>query len=329
MSLVRGWAAGVVLLCLTGGCGFEGAGSLPLPGGADLGGRPYSVTIEFADALDLVPQSLCKVNDVTVGEVTGIELDDGWRAGVVCAVRGDVVLPDRTTAAIAQTSLLGEKFVKLLPAGRGRLGGPIPLARTRTSAEVEQVLSAASLLVNGGGLDQLATINIELGAVLDGRSDTIKDLLRRLDTFAEGLDGSKREIVRLIDELDDLTATLAGQRGTIEAVATEAGPAVEQLRRQRRDLTGLLAGLGRLGRTAGRVVERSQADTLANLRSLRKILKYLDQARRSIAGNLSTVLTFPFPASAATMFKGDYADTDVVVDVSPGRTLRNLLGGER
>jgi phospholipid/cholesterol/gamma-HCH transport system substrate-binding protein len=98
--------------------------------------------------------------------------------------QGDVALSDRTTAAIAQTSLLGEKFVKLVPAGRGRLSGPIPLARTDTSAEVEEVLSAASPLVDGGGLDQLATINTELGSVLDGRSERLKDLLRRLAAFA-------------------------------------------------------------------------------------------------------------------------------------------------
>ncbi|MFI6602660.1 MCE family protein [Nonomuraea sp. NPDC050536] len=307
------------LLLALSGCGFEGASSLPLPGGADLGDRPYPVTIEFADALDLVPQSLCKVNDVTVGKVTAVELAGSWRAEVVCTVRGDVALPSLTTAAISQTSLLGEKFVSLEPAGQGRLAGHIPLARTSQTAEVEQVLAAASLLVNGGGLDQLATINTELGNVMNGRGARLRDLLRRLDTFAAGLDGSKGDIVRLIGHLDRLTATLSGQRATIAAVATEIGPAVKQLRRQREDLTRMLGSLDRLGRTASRVVTRSGEDTLADLARLRELLTNLDKARNSIAKELSTALTFPFPGSVSTLLRGDYGNADVTVDLTGGR----------
>ncbi|MGW4411059.1 MCE family protein [Nonomuraea sp. NPDC004702] len=326
---MRGLLVLALLLATLAGCGFEGVASLPLPGGADLGARPYAVTIRFADALDLVPRSPCKVDDVTVGEVTGVELGDDWRADVVCQVRGDVALPDRTSAAISQTSLLGEKFVELLPAGGGRLNGPIPVARTSTTAEVEEVLSAASLLVDGGGLDQLATVNRELADVLDGRSARLKDLLRRLGAFAAGLDGSRKQIVRLIDALDGLTGTLAAQRATIRATATEIGPAVALLKGQRAGLTAMLAALDRLGRTATRVVERSQADALADLRHLRELLLNLDRARDSVASGLATAITFPFPGSASSMLRGDYANTDLTVDASPGATLRNLLGGAR
>lgn len=305
------------LLLAVPGCGFQGVQSLPLPGGADLGDRPRAVVIEFADALDLVPQSLCKVNDVTIGKVTSIELNAASRAEVVCTIRGDAELPGDTGAAIAQTSLLGEKFVRFDPSGQGRLGDRIPLARTTRTAEVEQVLAAASTLVNGGGLDQLATINSELGAVLDGRTNRLKGLLRRLDTFAGGLDGSKGEIVRLIDNLDRLTGTLAGQRRTLTRVATEIGPAVTQLRRQREDLTRMLASLDRLGRTTTRVINHSQGDTLANLRRLRTLLANLDKAKRSIAKGLPTALTFPFPGSVTGLLKGDYGNADVTLDLVP------------
>lgn len=312
------------LVLAASGCDFQGVQSLPLPGGADVGDRPREVVIEFADALDLVPQSLCKVNDVTVGKVTAIELNSFTKAEVVCEVRGDVDLPAASTAAISQTSLLGEKFVAIQPVGGGRLGGRIPLGRTTQTAEVEQVLAAASTLVNGGGLDQIATLSTELGAVLDGRTGRLKGLLRRLDTFAAGLDGSKGEIVRLIGGLDRLSGVLARQRRTLTRVATEIGPAVRQLRRQREDLTRMLAGLDRLGRTATTVVARSQEDTLANLRRLRVLLANLDRAKQSVARGLSTALTFPFPGSVTGLLKGDYGNADVTLDLSPGTTLENL-----
>ena len=44
--------------------GSNGIYSIPLPGGASLGSHPYQVTAQFANVVDLVPQSAVKVNDV-------------------------------------------------------------------------------------------------------------------------------------------------------------------------------------------------------------------------------------------------------------------------
>ena len=92
------------------GCTFKGAASFPLPGG--VGGGGYDVNIEFSDVLDLVPQSAVKVNDVTIGSVKTIELK-GFVAHIVVSLKKDVVLPENATAALRQTSLLGEKFVSI------------------------------------------------------------------------------------------------------------------------------------------------------------------------------------------------------------------------
>src|SRR3712207_6076756 len=124
LQRVGALVAGVLLL---GGCGFRGAYSLSLPGGADTGDDPYTVEVEFLDVLDLVPQSGVRVADVPVGRVEAIELDEeDWTAVVTISVNGDVELPGNAVAAIQQSSLLGEKYVELAPPGneepRGRLG---------------------------------------------------------------------------------------------------------------------------------------------------------------------------------------------------------------
>ena len=188
-------AAAVVLL---GGCGFRGASSLSLPGGADTGDDPYTVEVEFLDVLDLVPQSGVRVADVPVGRVESIELDpDDWTALVTISVNRDVELPANAVAAIQQSSLLGEKYVELAPPGneepQGRLddGARIGLDRTNRNVEVEELLGALSLVLNGGGLAQLQTINRELGDALEGREAEIKDTLDQLDTFIGGLDAQK------------------------------------------------------------------------------------------------------------------------------------------
>src|SRR5690349_21332582 len=108
-------ALGLVLLA---GCGFRGAYSFNLPGGADIGDHPYTVKIQFLDVLDLVPQSGVRVADVPVGRVEDIQLDhEKWAAVVTVVVNGDVTLPANAVAAIQQSSLLGEKYVELAPPG--------------------------------------------------------------------------------------------------------------------------------------------------------------------------------------------------------------------
>jgi phospholipid/cholesterol/gamma-HCH transport system substrate-binding protein len=278
---VRRAGAAVLLAValLAGGCGLPDVTALPLPGGAS-GGAGYRVTAEFSDVLDLVPQAAVKVDDVTVGSVEKISLS-GWTARVRLRIGNNVRLPGNATAAVRQTSLLGEKYVALDPPAtespQGTLadGAVIPLSRTRRGAEVEEVLAALGLLLNGGGLAQLKTINEELAGALDGRETQAKDALHQLDTFLGGLDRQKADIVRALDALDRLSGHLAQQRDVIGTALKSLAPGLTVLEDQRRQLTVALTSLGELGRVGTRVVIRSRDDTLAVLRSLQPILEQL------------------------------------------------------
>lgn len=218
------------------GCSFRGVDSVPLPGGPDLGSSPKTVKVEFANVLDLVPQSVVKVNDVSVGKVDKIELaggkgvgQNGWHAVVTLKVRNDTKLGDNAVATIGQTSLLGEKFVALAnPPGeraRGELasGDLIPLGRTTRSTEIEEVLSAMSMLLNGGGIEQISTITRELNTAMDGRTATIKSVLNRVNTFVGTLDRNRGEITRAIDSIDRLTGKLSAERRTIADTVDKTG----------------------------------------------------------------------------------------------------------
>ena len=325
-------AAAVAGLTAVAGCSFRGAESLPLPGGPNLGGHPYEVSIDFANVLDLVPHSVVKVNDVSIGEVTGIRLD-GWHARVTCKVRGDVALPDNAIATVSQTSLLGEKFVALArPAqepAEGRLaqGDLIPLSRTSRSTEVEEVLSALSALLNGGGIEQISTITHELNAALDGRTDTIRDVLHRVDTFVGTLDRHKDSINQAIAGIDRLTAKLADEKQTIAKTLDGAGPAIKILNQNRADLTKMLVSLSKFGDTATRVINASRDDLLANLRALQPILANLNRAGADLPNGFENLITFPFPSTANNLLRGDFANLHISLDLDLGDLEHNLLGG--
>ncbi len=232
---VLGWLCAVLVAvsgCTSGG--FTGLYALPLPGGADVGAHPYRVAIEFADVLDLVPQAGVKVNDVPVGRVERIGLsEDGRKAVVTVAVNDSVRLPANAVARLRQSSLLGEKYVELAApdgdASADRLtdGAVIPVARTNRNPEVEEVLGALSLLLNGGGIGQLQEITRELNKVMAGNESEIRGFLSTVDTLVSDLDAHRGEITRALDGLNRLSLIhidRTGCRRPWPAGATRSAP---------------------------------------------------------------------------------------------------------
>ena len=317
----------VSALTLTG-CEFS-VYSLPLPGGADLGDNPYSVTVQFNDVLDLVPQSAVKVDDVTVGKVDDIDLD-GYTAEVTVLIRGDVELPDNAEAQIRQTSLLGEKFVSLgapesgastEPLGNGDV---IPLERSGRNPEVEEVLGAMSLLLNGGGVAQLKTISNELNNALEGREDNVRSVLDQLDTFMEQIDENKGAIVEAIESLNRLAISLNEQEGAITLALDEMPQALESINQQRDDLVTMLEALSDLSSVGTRVIRDSKVATIDSLEALAPTLTKLAEAGDALPKSLQVFLTYPFvdavvgknPAQARNLHMGDYTNLSVELDLN-------------
>lgn len=317
---------GVVLLS---GCEFRGMQDLPLPGSPDVGDDSYAVTAEFANVLSLAEESTVKLDGVTVGRVETIGRD-GWHAKVTLRLRGDVPLPRDVHARVAQTSLLGEKYVDLeVPAGggTGRLGDgdSIALADTSRGREVEEVLGALSLLLNGGGIGQLQTISTELDDAL-GDTATTRGFLRQLDGFVTLLDDNRSTIVSALRNVDRLTGQVARNRTVVQRAIDDIAPAVRRLAQQRHRLVGMLGSLDRFSVVASTVVRTSASDLEADLAALQPVLAQLNRPGRDLPRVIETVLSFPFPDEVLRAVKGDYVNLDVLMDLSPLVIAGNATG---
>lgn len=279
------------------GCSFSPY-DLPLPGGADVGSDPYEVTVEFRDVLDLVPQSAVRVDDLAVGKVTAIELN-GWTAKATLQINDAVELPANAEATLRQSSLLGEKFVALeAPANpsseRLQDGDEIPLERSGRNPDIEEVLGAASLLLNGGGLEKTNTIVKELNRALDGNEPEVRQLLSTSEQFIGQLDDNKEELLDALDKVDNLARTTQQQEGAITSALDELPEALAVLNEQRDQIVGLLQALDRLGDVAVDVIRESKDDTLAVLRDLEPTLKGLADSGDDLATSTQVLLSFPF-----------------------------------
>ena len=329
-------ALGVAGTMLLSGCGFSGLYGVQLPGGTNLGNHPYTVTIYFANVLDLVPQSSVKVNDVAVGEVTNVSLSsakdgdasgapsmNGWTAKVKVKVRGDVHLPSNARAAVMQTSLLGEKYVALeepdgtpstVDLGNGSI---IQLPNTTTAPDVEEVLGALGLLLNDGGLQQLSTITTELNKALHGNESAVRDLIGQLGTFTHTLDVQKSDITGALDSLDTLSATLAKQTTTIAQSLDTLPKALAILADDRSKLTALLVSLSNLGTVASNVIDQTDTELTSALRNLSPALEQLTAAGDNLPKALTVAGTFPFPlGKTLEAVKGDYANLHLLLNLN-------------
>jgi len=312
-KVLRGIAATVVSVIALAGCGFKGAYSLPLPGGA-AGGSVYHVTAVFRDVQDLVPMSAVRVDDVAVGDVTSIDYDPkDNRAHVHMRIKKSVHLPANAVATLEQTTLLGEKYIAIGPPANQpassaplRDGATIGDDATSNLPDVEELFGVLSAVLNGGDLQDLQTIDLEISKALGGREQAIRSALNQLDTFVGDLDTQKHQIVNALDELDRFSGALAKQTGTIATALDDLGPGLKVLADERSQFTALLSDLSRFGQVATHIITSSRAQTVAGLRDLQPILRHLKAAGTNLPHALELLITYPFPRNIDKAIPGDY-----------------------
>lgn len=326
-------AMGVALTLGATGCQWDGLNSLPMPGAEGTGEGSYKISIQMPNVTTLTQNSPVRVDDVPVGTVTGIEVQD-WHAVVTVSLDGNVKLPANATAKIGQTSLLGSNHIELAPPtdvppeGELKAGDVIPLDRAGAYPTTEQVLSSLSVVLNGGGVAQLETITRELNAALSGREEAIRDLLPQLNELTTNLEAQTGDIIAALNGLDRLGGQLSQQRAVLGSAIERIHPALTVLADRRANITNALTALGELSDVTQRVISASGENLKANLASLEPVLRQLSDTGNNLIESLKILLTFPFPMeNIDKAIKGDYLNLFMTVDMTGKRLDSNWLTG--
>ncbi|NKQ51951.1 MCE family protein [Amycolatopsis sp. K13G38] len=303
------------------GCQPGGVGALPLPGTQGRSDGSYAVTVELADASELYPNSVVMVDNVNVGTVTQVRRQ-GWHANLTVSLNPDVNLPANAVATVGQTSLLGAKHLALEPpttvAPQGKLaqGATISLSQSHDYPDTEDVLASVSLLLNGGGLQQVQTITTELNKALgNGRDEQVRQTLQQLNTFMGTLDRQKDDITAALTGLDRLGAQAEAHNQVISDVLTQMPTALQTLNDERAALTNALNSLGNFSDAATGTVNDVRDTLTRNLQNLTPVLQGLADAGHALVGSTGLLATGLFPLSTnKSLFKGDYANLSIILD---------------
>ncbi|MGC4987973.1 MCE family protein [Nocardia salmonicida] len=331
--ILAGLAVGVAVTLGATGCQWDGLNSLPMPGSEGRGPGSYTVRIQMPNVTTLTRNSPVRVDDVEVGNVTGIDVE-GWHALVTVSLNPEVKLPANAIAKIGQTSLLGSNHVELsaptdTPAqGQLRNNDVIPLERAGAYPTTEQVLSSLSVVLNGGGIAQLETITREMNAALNGREAEIADLLPQLNELTTGLDKQTGNIIAAMEGLDRLAGNLADQKDVLARAIDEIHPALTALADRTANITRAITALGELSDVTERIIQTSGDDLKANLASLGPVLETLANTGTNLIKSMGILPTFPFPIrNIGNAIKGDYLNLFVTADLTGKRLDSNWLTG--
>ncbi|MGV9858921.1 MCE family protein [Gordonia sp. NPDC003425] len=347
----------VAVTLIASACGFSGASSLPVPGAQGTDNGSYQISAVIPTASGLTNNAPVMIDDVTVGSVGRVTVGPDWHANVPIRLNPGVKVPVGSYVMVGMTSVLGSTHLSIVPPPRPRQGylrpgdqiplpncpeqdnipppaGAAPVADINSAQQVpqcafpttEQVLSALSVVLNGGGLSQLGDVTHELSEILGGNAKSIRALIPRLNTLVTNLNGQTDNIIAAMDGLNRLTGTLNEQAPTVEKALADGPQILGLLNDEREKFVATLVSLGKLSATTNDVLDANREDIKTIVANLNPALGGLAAAGPALPSSLRILLTFPFlEDTIPDIVKGDYVNSDLVLDLTVNKLKSSIL----
>lgn len=326
---------------LTAVVGLAALGTTAAAG--DSSGSRIPLSAVFADASPLLPGNEVKASGVTVGEIIGVELQDGKAMVQMLVDRAVLPLHDDARAVITAKDVLGERFVTL---ERGAPGAPtmaqplvIPVERTSAVVDIEDLVNALDDPTSAGFAGLLTT----LGEGVRGRGPEVADTIRALapameqtDQLGRLLTEQNQVLTALLDSVQPVAGEVAANRGqnfdafldsterTLSAVAANRQATADALQR----LPGTLQNAQDvLARTAG--VAESGSASLGAIRPVTDDLSSIENELRRFSAAADPALASLRPVLDRAQELIDQARPVVDELRSSGSELRSVASSAR
>lgn len=290
-----------------------------------------SIAAEFADVGDLVGRANVQQSDAVVGTVSSIELVDRggrWLALVKMRLKDDTRVPRGTRAIVRSTSLLGEKYVDLVPPqGSGPDlpdGAVIGVEATDKSPELEDLFSRLGAILQGGALEDLARLSTAGAMILEGQEEATGRVLDGTAKLVASLAREREALAAGIDDLASASRTLAGGSQTITDALGVSAQALRIVADQRSELEDLVVSLDRLAAPLGDLTREHKDDVDAQVRALNTVVPQLYAARDALRDAVEKLPEFT--KLFARSIPGDYVQLNAVTESLPVQLPAALAG---
>jgi virulence factor Mce-like protein len=220
----------------TAGCGAtNGLASLPLPKPGLSSGAGYTINAVFANALNLPAFAKVRLAGADIGEMETLVAKD-YTAVATLRIMEGVELPQGTNVELRSATPLGDVFIALKPppnsSGAALLknGDTVPIEDTAQAATVENLLTGAAVLVNGGAVQNLTDLINGAGAAAgaDGGKN-FRQLVDKTNQLLGTMDRRTEQISASLESLGVLSRRLDEKNYVLADVLAATAPATDTL----------------------------------------------------------------------------------------------------
>ncbi|MCH5644216.1 MULTISPECIES: MCE family protein [unclassified Gordonia (in: high G+C Gram-positive bacteria)] len=296
--------------------------SLPLVGA----GARY--TAKFTEAAGLKPGNEVRVAGVKVGEVDGVELD-GDRVNVTFRVN-NTWIGNQTQASIQIKTILGQKFLALVPRGSEPADPDEPLTDTVAPYDVVEAFSDAAKQLTGdpnGGDPGINTTQVatSLRTLSDAFSGTAGDMGPALDGIARlssTIASRDQEVQRLLVATKDTSKILADRNEEFVRLIAGAGQLLDELNNRQRSISALLASTTSLSTSLTGIVRDNEKQIGPALDAINGVNQLLIAQNQNLRKTITYMAPF-YRLYANVLGNGRWFDQVVVNLLPPGLPQQN------
>jgi phospholipid/cholesterol/gamma-HCH transport system substrate-binding protein len=292
---------GLILLLLVGAFKTD---SLPFIGG----GKVYSV--DFTEAAGLQKMDEVRVAGVKVGKVVGIDLA-GDHVVVKLRIKG-VKLGPLTSAAIKIKTVLGRKYVALMPDGDGSLNPSTHIPVTRTTSPFDISPAFQKLAQTVGGIDsvQLAKSFTTLADDFRNSPADVKASLAGLSRLSTTIASRDTKLRTLLDRAQGVTSVLAARDQDLVGFLSDSNLILAEVSARREAIHRLLITTTGLSTQLTSLVRENRAALAPALASLRGVSEVLLKNQANLDRSLGELAPF-LRVFANNLGNGRWFDTYV------------------
>ncbi|MCD2262663.1 MCE family protein [Dietzia aurantiaca] len=277
--------------------------------------RTEYYSAEFHNAGGLRAGDPVLVAGVPSGRVDSLSTDGGLAVVGFRLDRGQD-LGEASTATVGLKSILGNRFLEVVPAGGGDLGSDrrIGVARTTSPYMIDDMGGAVTELADGIDVDAVSALIDNLDSILpqdaEATGEAIDDISAALGLMARDDD----RMSRVIATTRELTGVLVSQEQSINALTDQSLVLVTVLTQRREALSAMVASLEELAVRVSALLEEESDDVnqlLVNMRSISETYQ------RNIEVMDEVLTRMPPGLRAVTDASGNGPWTDVATPTGP------------
>ncbi|MEU7812814.1 MCE family protein [Pseudonocardia sp. NPDC049154] len=249
----------------------------------NIGGTGHSAL--FSEAGGLKEGDPVKVGGFDIGRVTAVELDGPDVRVDFRVTDPEVVLGSQTSAAVSVATVLGDKFLKLTPAGDGELDGADPIPRTRTAApyDLPDALSTLTTKSEDIDVDRLSTALDTVSETLDGKGPQLRTAVDGVGRLSQTIASRDAQLRELLGHAQQVTGVLAERSDQVKLLITDGNLLLGELQQRQRDISALLANASALAAELNGLVADNREQIGPALDRLNEALEILQQNEDNIA----------------------------------------------